>query len=370
MKILHLIYDDIKNPWCGGGGAVRAYEVNRRLAKKHHHIVVLTGNYPNAQHGVIDGVRYYRVGSRKNYLLSRLTFSLQVPIISKTFKSDLLINDFSAFSPCFVNNEDGYMVLIVHHLLSYHAIRKYGPFGIFPFLSEKVMLRLNKNIITVNPAVKAEISRINNKANVTCILNGIDEDLFKVGSSEKDYILFLGRIDVYMKGLDILIGAFSKVIRLYPKVKLKVAGMGKLKDMAKLNKLIERLDIDDRVEVLGRVSQEEKVSLLANSMFICMPSRFEGWGIVAIEAAAVGKPVIGTNIPGLSEAVIDDHTGILVPPEDAEALSEAMMRLLEDGNERRRLGENARRWARNFSWDKVAEEQESFYYSIVGLRDD
>ena len=257
-------------------------------------------------------------------------------------------------------------ILLIHHLLSYHVIRKYHLLGLFPFLFEEISLRLNRNIITVSPSIERSIKqKLGNKANVVCILNGIDDKTFEVDPFEKDYILFLGRLDIYMKGLDILLKAFSKVVHEYPKTKLKIAGKGRPKDIKKLIDLGEKFRIGDNIDFLGWVSKEEKIRLLAHSKFICMPSRFEGWGIVAVEAAAASKPVIGTNIPGLSDAIINRETGILVSPDNSDELAEAMMYLLEHERERKRMGENGRRWAKKFSWDNIAKEQEDIYYKVL-----
>ena len=98
-----------------------------------------------------------------------------------------------------------------------------------------------------------------------------------------------------------------------------------------------------------------------------MPSRFEGWGISAIEAAACGKPVIGTDIPGLKDAIIDKKTGILVESENSDELAVAIDTLLENEKLRNELGLNGKKWAKNFQWEDIAEKQEQFYKDTVNL---
>ena len=76
MRITHLIYDDLGNPWLGGGGAVRAREIYRRLAPRHQ-ITLICGAYPGApSEERVDGIRILRVGSQRSYALSRLTYAL------------------------------------------------------------------------------------------------------------------------------------------------------------------------------------------------------------------------------------------------------------------------------------------------------
>ena len=74
MKICHLIYDDIANPWLAGGGAVRAREIYRRLAERHQ-VTLITGLFPGAQREEeLDGIRFVRVGSDRSYARSRLAY--------------------------------------------------------------------------------------------------------------------------------------------------------------------------------------------------------------------------------------------------------------------------------------------------------
>ncbi len=100
MYIGHIIYDDIKNPWCGGGGAKRVFEVDKRLAGRHR-IKVFTGNFPGAKNEVIDSVEFVRVGFGFNYLISRITFSLFIPFYIISGKYDIIVNEFSVYSPSF-----------------------------------------------------------------------------------------------------------------------------------------------------------------------------------------------------------------------------------------------------------------------------
>lgn len=362
MKILHALYDDLKNPWLGGGGAVRAFEINRRLAQKHE-IIVVTGNYPNARDEEREGILYKRVGSSRSYFLSRLSYPLASLKFIRKSDYDILIDDFSAFSPCFSPLHTGKTVVtIIHHLISTHAIRKYR-FGVMPLLIEKFALKLYKNFIFMSPSVKEQIvGKIVKKYRAKVIPNGVNNALFSLKASEKNYMLFLGRIDVYQKGLDILLKAFKNITKREMEIGLIIAGGGK--DSYKLKELISKLD-SFNVKFIGRISDHKKKKLLSNCLFVCMPSRFEGYGIVAIEAAACGKPVVGTRIPGLCDTVIDGETGILVGSNNSEELSKAMLKLIEDRNLRKKLGRNGRRWAKKFGWDMIAKMQEEFYFECL-----
>jgi glycogen(starch) synthase len=116
------------------------------------------------------------------------------------------------------------------------------------------------------------------------IPNGVLDALFALKPEEKGFILFLGRIDMYMKGLDILIEAFSRVHD--RDVSLKTAGSGKKAYLKRLGRVVLDYGLENRVEYLGRVKAEDKRELLRTWLFVVMPSRFEGWGITEAEANA------------------------------------------------------------------------------------
>jgi len=364
MKILHLIYDDINNPWLGGGGAVRTYEIYKRLAKKHE-ITVVTGNYPNAKgEEEKDGITYERIGSDKNYLWSRLTYSLNAPKLIKGSDCDIVVEDFSAFSPCFSPLHTKKPVVVsIQNVFGIHAIKKYKILGVIAFICEKFGLKLYKNFIVVSLSIKEQLKSVN-CGNMLVIPNAVDCSLMHLKTTEKNYILYLGRIDIYQKGIDVLLKSFSKIAK-HKDVKLIIAGSGKEKDIDNLRNLIRTLDLENRVDFVGRIFNREKNELLSSCLFVCMPSRFESWGIVAIEAAACGKPVIGTKIFGLCDSIKDSKTGILVESDNPDELYRAMIRLIESEDLRRRFGENGKIWAQNFRWDTVAQIQENFYTECI-----
>jgi len=365
LKILHVIYDDRDNPWCGGGGARRVYEIYKRLSGKHR-IIVVTGNYPGARNETIEGIRFLRVGLSGNYWLSRISFTMGIPFAVRKQDFDILINDFSLFSPCFADLYTKKPVVnIIHHIAGSHALRKYPLIGIFSYVAEKIVLKLSKNIITVSQSVLKKVKSHNKKAKLTCIHNGIDESYFQLKKREQNFLLFIGRIDIYMKGLDLLLKSFKYVVKEFnAQYTLLIAGRGKKKDLEELKEQAQKLAIKDSIEFLGEVSEETKESLLSDCLFLCMPSRFEGWGITAIEAAAAGKPTVGTKIDGLMDAVINGKTGILVEPENCEEFSKNLIRLIRDRELRKKMGESAREWAYNFNWDSIASQQEDFYKEI------
>jgi glycosyltransferase involved in cell wall biosynthesis len=124
--------------------------------------------------------------------------------------------------------------------------------------------------------------------------------------------------------------------------------------------------IADCVETPGRISAAQKQELLRKSLFVVMPSRYEGWGIVAIEAAACGKATVGTDIDGLRDSILGGQTGLLCRKEDVEDLFEKMRTLALDENCRRQLGRQGLERSRHFTWDSIAKDQDRYFQTLLG----
>ena len=147
-------------------------------------------------------------------------------------------------------------------------------------------------------------------------------------------VLFVGRLSPE-KNIDTLVEAVGDL-------NLVVAGDGPLRDLVP--------------QALGAVPHEEVERLLERASVVVAPSDREGFGVAAAEAMAFGRPVVAAAGGALLELVADEETGLFVPPRDAPALREAVLRLLGDPELRERLGRAARARARErFGWDGVIE---------------
>ena len=128
------------------------------------------------------------------------------------------------------------------------------------------------------------------------------------------------------------------------------------------------LGLQDRVKFLGPLSHLQVLAMLADLDVFVMPSRREAWGVAAAEASACGLPVIGTRVGGIPEIVVDDETGILVPPDDVNALAAALARAISDGDLRARLGRGGRHLIEaNYAWDKCVDRMEAVYFEVERL---
>ena len=366
MKICHLMYDDVANPWLGGGGAVRAMELYRRLASRHE-ITIVSGLFPGAEPETErHGLRLLRVGSARSYALSRVGYCRAAVAQLQRLEWDLWINEFSAFAPLRVPaalRRQG--LLLFYHFMGWHALAKHPLVGGVAWLCERRALRAYDRILTIAPSVQARIQLHARDAEVDLVYSGVNRRFFALASEEAPYLLYFGRMDIHTKGIDLLIAAFAEIAVGHPEIRLKLAGRGTPQQLAKVRDLARRAGLEGRVEVIGNVDEERQGELLRRALVVCVPSRYEGWCMVAVEAAAVGKAALGTDIDGLRDAVRHDETGVLVPPEDVGALAEGMRALIADEPRRRRLGAAGRAWAGRFSWDRLAEDLEGVYMRAV-----
>lgn len=175
-------------------------------------------------------------------------------------------------------------------------------------------------------------------------------------------VFSVGRV-IERKGFPVLVRA-AKALR--GKARVVIAGDGEYRKV--VEKEIARLGVGDVVTLAGRVSNEELAALYGRCAVFCLPAvvdsrgETEGLGVVLIEAMAHGKPVVASRLGGIPDAVADGETGLLVPPNDPDALAAALLRVIGDRNLADRLGEAGRERARRlFSWEGVAERHLEVY---------
>lgn len=364
LRVLHLIYDDPGSPWVAGGGSVRVLELYRRLTATVD-ATVATGRFPGARDELIDGVRYRRLGAAAPYALSRLTYAAAANRLLRTAAYDAAVFDFSGYTPVFVPRR-GPVGITVHHLTGPTAGARWGRAGGAAITAlERRMLRRARYFSATSAATLHELREVVGDASwVELIHAGVPDELYDLPRRPRGDLLYFGRLDVFQKGLDTLIDAFALISADHPRVRLVIAGRGK--DAARVADMVDRAGLTDRVETAGAVSEAHRQRLFSEAAVLLMPSRFEGFGMVAAEAMAAGLPVVAAASGSLPEVVDPPNGGVLVPPEDPRALAAAVDRLLRSPDARDGLGASARRSAERFRWDAVAARHLEFLRRIAG----
>ena len=186
------------------------------------------------------------------------------------------------------------------------------------------------------------------------------------GEAAPPFLLYLGRFDIYMKGLDRLVSAFASLpTEVRGSLRLVLAGAASPQALAAVERLAAKAP-GVPIELVPNVPEDRKRELLRTCLFFVSPSRFEGWGIAALEANAAGKAVLATQADGFRDSLKDGFAAVLVPVDDEAALRAALRGLIEDEAWRRRLAGNAREWAARFSWDGVAAREREWLEANLG----
>jgi D-inositol-3-phosphate glycosyltransferase len=193
----------------------------------------------------------------------------------------------------------------------------------------------------------------------------------RLGLDAARVLLFVGRLTP-IKGLETLLRALATAKRNglgRTDVRLVVVGGDKDErwdaDRARLRRLAAQVGVGPWVEFRGPQPQDVLPDYYAAADVCLMPSLYESFGMVALEAMACGIPVIGSRVGGLAVTVQDGTTGLLVPEGDVEALAASIARLLEDDGRRRQLGVQAAQWARRFGWPDIARAVVRLYAEVA-----
>jgi D-inositol-3-phosphate glycosyltransferase len=136
-------------------------------------------------------------------------------------------------------------------------------------------------------------------------------------------------------------------------------------EMARLLRLRDELGLNELVTFLGAQGQDVLPLYYAAADVVVMPSHYESFGMVALEAMACGTPVVASDVGGLSFTVADGVTGYLVPARDPAALAERICDILNDPVHRDELGQGAMRAAQQYGWERVADQIEALYDEVT-----
>ena len=202
------------------------------------------------------------------------------------------------------------------------------------------------------------------------VYNGVQLDELsgaEPAQRERPYVLGIGR-HVPQKGFDVLLRAFALLRdrNALANHQLVLAGDGAQHE--ELLDLARSLGLDDAVDFVGRCDRARTASLFAGCSLFVLPSRHEPMGIVNLEAMAAGRPVLASAVGGVPELVVDGQTGVLVRPDDHDALADALGQLLASPETRHRMGALGLARAQQFSWTAIADQYADIYQRVLADR--
>jgi glycosyltransferase involved in cell wall biosynthesis len=361
MRILHLAYEDPGQPG-SGGGSVRTRELNRRLGQRHD-ITAVAAAYPGARSRMEGGVRWVHIGPRVAGRTPRLAYFALLGIALRRYRSDIVVEDFGApfsvgLSPLLTRRP---VVASVQWLFARQMRAKYHlPFDIV----ERAGIRAYGDFISVSDWLATEIRRRHPRALVETIPNGIDPLAFQTPSRVPTHLAFVGRLDIAQKGGDLLVGIAARLQALLGTAMPTIQIVGDGPDRARMEALVRAAGLDPVVRFLGRLDGARKFEAMASAYAVLMPSRFETFGIVAVEAQAAGAPIVAFDVGPLRE-VAGGGGARLIAPFDLDAFANETARLVSDPALRSALASSGRRWASRYDWDTIAERQEAHYVAAL-----
>ena len=275
----------------------------------------------------------------------------------------------------------------VQHLHTYHSLGavKYRSVNTIPLIA-KTRLRIEKQcletadtIVATSPQEREHMrSLVSRKGNIKVIPCGTNIDCFgsidresgraKIGIDPEDkVVIYAGRFDE-RKGIETLVRAVGQdQVKRHENLKLMIVGgyTPQAKDgleKERIAGIVKELGIEDITTFTGQVQHQELSSYYAAADVCVVPSHYEPFGLVAIEAMASRTPVVASEVGGLKFSVKNESTGLLVPPQNEVALAQALDSILSNPEWAEQLGENARkRVEAKFSWDGVASQLEKQY---------
>ena len=378
MKVLMINHEF---PPVGGGGGQAAFNISRELVRMGLDVFVLTSKFNGAKdRETIDGIKVMRVPVARR----RISF---------TSTPEMLTFILSAF-PTLVNVLRKKRIDIIHTFFGL-------PSGVLSFLAKKIfavpyiirmggsdvpgfnpyrlkvslkaftpfLLRIWQDaaiLIAVSHGLRSLALKADPGANILVIPNGVDTQKFRpvpILNRMENNILFVGRLASQRKGVQFLLQAVRKLNEENLPCRLTVIGTGPHKP--RLEKMTRDLNLKN-VKFLGYVPNERLPTYYNEADVFALPSSSEGMSNVILEAMACGLPVVATNVGGNPELVDDGKTGLLVPPENADALYDAFLQLLLGKEKGKKMGMLGRKKIKHFfTWNRIAMEYLQLYEAIL-----
>ncbi|MBU0569648.1 glycosyltransferase family 4 protein [Patescibacteria group bacterium] len=363
MNILILNWRGPKHPNAGGAEQV-TLEHAKAWVKAGHEVTWFSSYFKNAKkQDVIAGVKVVRSGRQFFDVQLRAFFWY---LFGDHPKFDLVVDQIHGipfFTPLYVRQKK---LAFIHEVAK--EVWKLNPwprpFNMIPAIVgltfEPLIFRFYKKVpfMTVSESTKKDLVAWGiPKENITVIHNGVKLRLPKPlpDKEDKKTAMFLGAISKD-KGIEDALKTFSEINRMENNWQFWVVGKASREYEVLIQKLAIKLGLRKNFKYWGCVSDPKKFELLARAHVLINPSIREGWGLVNIEANAVGTPVVAYNVDGIKDSVRDLVTGVLCKEKYPKCLAKEAMGLLNDSKKYAIMSSEAVKWSKKFNWKKATKE--------------
>ncbi len=281
-----------------------------------------------------------------------------MPFVVPRIKADVILECFTApistmFTPLFTK------IPVIGMSVSFEAERFSHLYHLPLQAVEKFGARFYRYFIAFTKSLEEKMKRYNPQVVTTLIPHGVDKSYLSIKQTTPLFLLYLGRLDMSQKGIDLLLEAYKNCAKEIT-LPLHIAGNGP--DKAKIMERIKELDLSNQVKLIGSLDEKQKILAFTQAAGVVIPSRQESFCLVALEALASGLPVVSFAIPGLSW--ITSGLSKTVPSFEVEKFGKELVWLStqKDSLENKQARKN---FAKQFTWDIVAEKYEQFCQKVV-----
>jgi glycosyltransferase involved in cell wall biosynthesis len=347
----------------GGGIEYQIFGFSKELAKLGHQVYILK-RFNGVEKEEINDIKIVKVKTQfGDLVLTRLIFSRNASKRIKEIKPDVinLSERFSAYFPSkldipkvfFTHNSDGFS-LYRNFAIKYNKLN-YFFFDIKRKIEEDVMRRSNV-VIALNKSIERYL-HTRGIINTIIIPNCINVSEYYNKGDDK-FILYVGRLN-QVKGIEYLIKAFYELKDTYP-YNLVLVGSGP--DKSRLKKMVASLNIESRVKFIPWLDNIKLKEYYSKCSVFVLPSLFETFGVVILEAMASSKPVIASDIMGPRDIITHSNNGFLFEKENVQELKKYLELCLSDKKLRNKIGRNARKAIEeNYSFSKISKKLTKIY---------
>ncbi len=377
-------------PFKVGGLAAHVFDLSKMLVKKGYEVHVVTCSFPDTEeYEIVDGVHVHRFDAyaipAPEFLQWDLNMNILMEIksieIIKKFNIDIIHAHDWLVASAAIGLKHLFRKPLLATIHSLERGRRSGLFNDGQMMLDQIenlLIQESWHNIVCSQYMQSicHFSFIFPKDKMTIIPNGVRYNDFSVElnieekqihhkkyANENEQIVgYIGRL-VPEKGVNVLLGAVTKVLKKKPNTKFVVAGEGWHR--SELERISKELLIEDKVLFTGYLPEKDFLPYFNVADILVVPSTYEPFGIVALEGMATKTPIIVSDVGGLSEIVDHKWTGYKVPPDNSDAMADAIIELLENKDLRERIISNAaEKLTHVYDWTIIADQTIKIYERI------
>ncbi len=389
-----------------GGMNVYVRELTRQLGRQRVHVDVFTrsqdAHVPHVIHDLGFGNRVVHIPAGPEIPLGKADLAEHLPEFAANIQDfaarkrqsyDLIHSHYWMSGIAAIELQKAWGAPIIHMfhtlgLMKNRIARAGEAEGDYRIRGERAVLAAAERIVAATPAELAQLQWLYEARTerIQVIPPGVDLSHFYpipqdearayIGAEDKDKILlFVGRIEP-LKGIDTLIRAVADLRQrgLLERHNLCLAIIGgeagdseeaASAELVRLRALAQELELGDLINFLGKRGQDSLPYYYSAADVVVVPSHYESFGMVALEAMACGTPVVASQVGGLAYLVQDGETGYHVPDQESSTLADRLARLLDEPPLRALMGVKAATLARQYGWQRIAEQMIGLYERVL-----